>query len=344
MKTGVVSCMSGTCSYLDNCLKIPVRLVQCQYEGGGCTNMVHHVCQNAYVVKYGLNEGSMKNLCMECVHKLPEPNEEHKSNPVPDPTPNQAPDLGPADSAPHATPTPTDDTIPDDEKIGDILDPKKAHAKVREKRSSATKHFECYLAMKNKELLANNKAVGVSKMDEIKFEDVHTGNYIGEYCDYLATKAKRWCKPTGGPISYPSAAGYMGSIKNMLLDKFKQNVLTPKQLQVETWKRYMSKLRSTMWGRCRKNKTPMHGTKGSATEKDRNAIFLICLWSGTLYNAEFMNFFQSMVMNCGRGCEIGLTRFEHFTMKTIKEPHGQEFDTLEQYINRIKVMSKSRYF
>ena len=63
-----------------------------------------------------------------------------------------------------------------------------------------------------------------------------------------------------------------------------------------------------------------------------------------MYNAEFMNFFQSMVMNCGRGCEIGLTRFEHFTMKTIKEPHGQEFDTLEQYINRIKVMSKSHYF
>ena len=49
-------------------------------------------------------------------------------------------------------------------------------------------------------------------------------------------------------------------------------------------------------------------------------------------------------MNCGRGCEIGLTRFEHFTMKTIKEPHGQEFDTLEQYINRIKVMSKYYYF
>ena len=49
-------------------------------------------------------------------------------------------------------------------------------------------------------------------------------------------------------------------------------------------------------------------------------------------------------MNCGRGCEIGLTRFEHFTMKTIKEPHGVEFDTLEQYINRIKVMSKYYYF
>ena len=238
------------------------------------------MCQNAYVHDIGLKEGDMRYLCMECVGKcIPEPNVETKSNPVPDPTPNPAPDLGhnpahvlPADTSPHPTPAPTA-TIPDDEKIGDILDPKKAHAKVREKRSSAARHFECYLAMKNKELLADNKPVVVSKIDEIKFEDVHTGNYVGEFCDYLATKAKRWCKPTGGPISYPSASGYMGSIKNMLLDKFKQNVLTPKQLQVETWKRYMSKLRSTMWGRCRKNKTPMHGTKGTATDKDRNAIF-----------------------------------------------------------------------
>ena len=153
MKTGVVSCMSGTCSYLDKYLKLPVKLVQCQFEGG-CTNMLHHMCQNAYVHDIGLKEGDMRYLCMECVGKcIPEPNVETKSNPR----------VLPDDTSPHPTPAPTA-TIPDDEKIGDILDPKKAHAKVREKRSSATKHFECYLAMKNKELLADNKPVVVSKI------------------------------------------------------------------------------------------------------------------------------------------------------------------------------------
>ena len=103
----------------------------------------------------------------------------------------------------------------------------------------------------------------------------------------------------------------------------------------------MAKLHSTMWERCRRENKPMHGSKQAATEKDRFGIYAICVWDGKLKNAEFLNFFQSMVMNCGRGCEIGLTKFEHLEMKKIKEPNGVEFYTLQQYINRTKVLSKS---
>ena len=214
MKTGVVSCMSGTCSYLDRCINHPVDLKQCK-ETVGCKNMLHHICQVDYETKNGIENTRMTYICMECIGKsLPEPNVGKKSNvaqdltPRPAPSPNPPPNPAPAqpDSSPNSAPTPA-------AKICDILDPKKANSKVKEKRSSATTHFECYLAMKNKELLAENKPPVATKIEQIKFEDIHTGNYIGEYCDYLATKAKRRCKPTESPISYPSASGYMGSIK-----------------------------------------------------------------------------------------------------------------------------------
>ena len=47
--------------------------------------------------------------------------------------------------------------------------------------------------------------------------------------------------------------------------------------------------------------------------------------------------FQSMVMSCNRGCEIGLTRFEHLEMKNIKEPNSLEF---EKY-NSILIIQQS---
>jgi len=53
-------------------------------------------------------------------------------------------------------------------------------------------------------------------------------------------------------------------------------------------------------------------------------------------NAEFMNLFQSMVMNCGCGSKIGVTCFNHFNLRYIKEDYGLEYNTLEQYVNRSK--------
>ena len=44
-------------------------------------------------------------------------------------------------------------------------------------------------------------------------------------------------------------------------------------------------------------------------------------------------------MNCGRGCEIGLSRIDHLHMKMLNEPNV-EYATLEQYVNRTKVQSK----
>ena len=141
-------------------------------------------------------------------------------------------------------------------------------------------------------------------------------------------------------IAYATAVGYMGSIKGLLIYKFKNHGAIPTQLSEEIWKRYMNCVRSQKWQYCRKNRTKMQGTKDAATDDDRSAIFALSIWSGNVANAEFLNFFQSMVMNCGRGSEMGLTRFQHFSMKSIEEPSGKTYETLGQYIERMKTESK----
>ena len=47
-----------------------------------------------------------------------------------------------------------------------------------------------------------------------------------------------------------------------------------------------------------------------------------------------------MVMNCGRGSEIGVTRFQDLNLKRIEEDYGLVYETMEQYVNRTKTEGK----
>ena len=231
-------------------------------------------------------------------------------------------------------------TQPEPTQVRDIMDPANQHPKIKEKRKFSVTHFNYYLNVKNAGLVANSLPVTVRTFDDLTYDDIDTGDYMAEYANYLSKHARKWCKPTQDLISYASAAGYMGAVKNLLVDKYRSSKTTPKQITGDTWKRFLTKIHSTMRERCRRENKPLHGSKQSATDEDRYGIYAICIWEAKLQNAEFLNFFQSMVMNCGRGCEIGLTRYEHLKMKKIHEPNGINYHTLEQYINRTKVLSK----
>ena len=223
----------------------------------------------------------------------------------------------------------------------DILDPNNAKSKVKEKRKSAMSHFEHYLSLRNETLLKENKPTGPTKITEMAYEDFNTGSYMTEFAHYVANNARKYMKSNEELISYATASGYMGAIKNLVVDQYKMDDRgTPNQFSADIWKRYMHSIRSIKWEQCRRKKSPLFGSKESASDADRLGLFAICMWSGTLENAEFMNFFQSMVMNCGRGSEIGLSRFDHLKLKSIKEDNGSEYSTLVQYINRTKVMGK----
>ena len=75
----------------------------------------------------------------------------------------------------------------------------------------------------------------------------------------------------------------------------------PLQLQDGIWKRCLETMRAFKFNCERKRHHPLMGTKEAATEHDKKGGIAVCMWSGTLNNAEFMIFFQYMVSNCGRG-------------------------------------------
>ena len=99
-------------------------------------------------------------------------------------------------------------------------------------------------------------------------------------------------------------------------------------------------MRAVKFNYARKSHHPLMGTKEAATEHDKKGVVAVCMWSDTLNNAEFMNFFQSMVSNCGRGSEIAISKYKHLSMTDIKEDNGLEFQTFRQYVMRLKTLGE----
>jgi len=225
----------------------------------------------------------------------------------------------------------------------DILDDVNAKSKVAKQRNSARSHFNHFLKLRNEELFAQGKPVGKSKWDDLTFEDFDKGNYIGEFSNYLGQIARLYKNPANELISYGSATGYMGSIKNAILDKFHKEGV-PSQLKAEVWKRKLVRVQSMKINQAKKRNVPVFGSKESASDADRIGILAVCIWSGNVINAEFMNFFQSMVMNCGRGSEIGTAKIDHLSLREIEEENGYKYKTLQQYVNRNKTEGKFKLY
>ena len=58
-------------------------------------------------------------------------------------------------------------------------------------------------------------------------------------------------------------------------------------------------------------------------------LLAIRLWSGTLDNAEFMNLFNSMIGNCGRGSEISIGKFSEHNLRKMHGDNMVPYDNLE---------------
>ena len=200
---------------------------------------------------------------------------------------------------------------------GDILDPINLKPSVKVKIASCISHFNKFLLLRNEQLTKDGEEIGKTEYKDLTFADVDTGTYISGFAYYLAKTARRYKKVDGNLLSYASATGYMSAIKSDLITKFRFTSAVPKQLSTDVWRRYMTTMFGIMFERSRRERKPLQGSKKSCDAKDRFGIMAVCIWDGTLQNAELMNFFQSMVMNCGRGCEIALSRLDHLNMKTL---------------------------
>ena len=108
------------------------------------------------------------------------------------------------------------------------------------------------------------------------------------------------------------------------------------------WSRMLAQIWYSKREYARLKKIKLFGSKEAASTNDRMGLLAVCLWSGTLDNAEFMNLFNAMIMNCGRGNEIAITTFSELSMRTIREENMLPFDTLQQYVHRVKTEGKSK--
>ena len=217
----------------------------------------------------------------------------------------------------------------------DILS-RESRAKTLEKRKSMISHFNHFLKCRSAKIEQGHVGRNILNFDDITYDDVDKGKLVGEWATYLADDATNYRKPNGVPISYQTATGYMSSFKCTMIDLFHEHSIA-KQFDPQVWARMLTQVRSTKFEYARIHKIKLFGSKKSANRCDLKSLFAICLWDGSLGNAEFMNLFQCMIHNCGRGSEIAISQFDQLSMKTIVPEDGlPEYDTLQQHLLRIK--------
>ena len=98
----------------------------------------------------------------------------------------------------------------------------------------------------------------------------------------------------------------------------------------------LTKIRSEKWQYARIHKETLLGSKDAASEDDKMGLIAICLWEYCLKNTEFLNLFQSMYQNCGRGSEIAILDWKSLSLKDVKAQNSVNFKTLSQYVERLK--------
>ena len=149
-----------------------------------------------------------------------------------------------------------------------------------------------------------------SNFKDITYNNLDKTKLPGDFATFLANTATcyRTPLPEGKLISYQTATGYMSSFKCSMVNK---GHLTgsPTQFQQKIWSRILAQIRHENWEHARNNNIKLFGSEKSVTRNDRMGLLAIGLWSGTLDDTEFMNLFNSMIENCGRGSEIAISEF-----------------------------------
>jgi hypothetical protein len=169
-------------------------------------------------------------------------------------------------------------------------------AKVLEKRKNAKKHFNYYLQ--------RHTNMSKKSIDDLDHSEI-THDLIGKYGTYMAKHARCKCNENNELLSYPTCSGYMGSIKAFFFQKFRENDV-PIPFKADHWKGIMRALLTEKVSQAISEKKKLFGSKELATSQDINALAAVCYWNGDLTSAEFLNLFNAMIGNAGRGSEVSI--------------------------------------
>jgi hypothetical protein len=160
-----------------------------------------------------------------------------------------------------------------------------------------------------------------------------TGDLVGCFCDYLATKARLYCADPPSPLlAWSTIQGYFSSFKTHFIDKFRT---VPDALLDQLTKRYVSSMLQLKTEIVLRQGETLYSKKESASEEDIKAFTAICFWNDDVRSAEYLHLVRSSINNCGRGSEIAILKWSKLHAIVIKQG-GKSFKTMMTSVNRLK--------
>ena len=182
------------------------------------------------------------------------------------------------------------------------LDETMTRKSVDNRDSNAIKHFNYYMQEFRKLLLYSILTIPLAMV---------TDNLIHGWYVYLGKDARKYCDPTNERISHNSSDNYASAIKLTFLQRcLKEKVGSPAVFNEKNSKTYRSKLLSMYVEDSLQTGKQLSDPHVAASQQDRIASSMCCVWNNSVKAAEFMNLNNNKYMFTGRGSEIALAKHE----------------------------------
>ena len=153
---------------------------------------------------------------------------------------------------------------------------------------------------------------------------------------YLAHKAHKFKQSHRPLISHNAASNYLSDVKMWIL---RQNThITSGDIPIldpARWKSSRQNMLCHIVVRCRNDGSRVSNGHLPATQQDRKAMALACVWLGTKEGAEFFHLNTSTYHFAGRGSECSLVLKKDTTTRPVSEGN-KEYDNLHVFLKRHK--------
>lgn len=141
---------------------------------------------------------------------------------------------------------------------------------------------------------------------------------IGNFFNYLAFDASKYCKKDKGLLAYDTATGYASAVKVFFVDHFR-NRQPPLVFSNPSWRKLRNLLLTKFKERAKRTGQRINNPKVASTTDDRKAMANACFWLGTADAAEFHGLNTSTFHLCGRGGEVSTLKPEDLSVSYIED-------------------------
>ena len=179
--------------------------------------------------------------------------------------------------------------------IGAITNAPKSHSK-QSKKCSMENHFNYFVKHYWRQ-------TGVTTFAELTPQNLSV-ELVDNFVNYLASLARKNCKPDGELLAFGSVDQYLSSFKTNLVEKFfheNTNLIVNNSEKMSLLRKRMLEKKIQL---CREEGKQIMSSLEAASDEDIDTFFLLCFLEGTEESAEFLHLMMSCIANCGRGSEV----------------------------------------